>query len=572
MVCKMMKQNTMSADPSTTGVPKRCPVCDGTIPPDAPGGMCPACLTKCVLEDAMAASATMAHGFSAPGVEELNRLLRGYEALEFIGAGGMGAVYKALQIQLDRIVALKLLPVAAGVGDPEFAERFQREACAMARLNHPNIVAVHDFGETTDGRFFLVMEFVEGTDLHTLIRDGRMTPEQALAIIPQICEGLQNAHSKGIIHRDIKPANILINTQGTVKITDFGLAKILGDDWSGMYTLTRDERTMGTPDYMAPEQAVHHGEVDHRADIYSLGVVFYELLTGQLPKGVFDPPSQKVRIDVRLDEIVLRAMRSEPEQRFQRVSEIKTRIEEVSATAIQPPQRSLPPPAWKPRRFALAGLAILALVASAIAGAWAWRRSASQSAQPATTSPPIRLQWNLLAQRRHADGRVEAFPITDGATLLSGDQFRIFAEVDRDCFLYAINIDGSGQAVELFPDTRAGQSSRVVAHNLLSLPDNQSNWFQLDDRPGTEIVFLVLSTKPVAGLERLDVATVASTERLRGMLEDRPRGIAQAPGYETSAHKTVLASGTAMDIPLKPILADQDNCVVRLSFKHTGRP
>jgi serine/threonine protein kinase len=211
----------------------------------------------------------------------------------------MGVVYKARQRQLDRIVAVKLLPPSVG-DEPAFAERFTREAQALARLNHSNIVQVYDFGRTEE-YFYFVMEYVDGVNLRALIRDHKLDPEAALRIVPQICEALQFAHDEGIVHRDIKPENILVDKKGRVKIADFGLAKLLGrsvDDLS----LTGTGQLMGTLGYMAPEQLQQAHKVDHRADIYSLGVVFYEMLTGQLPIGRFEAPSKKVqvgRLDVR---------------------------------------------------------------------------------------------------------------------------------------------------------------------------------------------------------------------------------------------------------------------------------
>ena len=163
--------------------------------------------------EAGAASPT-ASGFMPPPVAEIAKLFPQLEVLEFIGKGGMGAVYKARQPSLDRLVALKILPPAAA-GDPGFAERFNREARALARLNHPNIVAVHDFGKAGT-LHYLVMEYVDGGNLRQIEHAGRLTPDQALAIVPQICEALQFAHNEGIVHRDIKPENILMDKKGRV--------------------------------------------------------------------------------------------------------------------------------------------------------------------------------------------------------------------------------------------------------------------------------------------------------------------------------------------------------------------
>jgi predicted Ser/Thr protein kinase len=267
-------------------------------------------------------------GFTPPAPEELAAHFPQLEILELLGRGGMGAVYKARQPGLDRLVALKILPREVH-SDSAFAERFTREARALARLNHPNIVAVYDFGRTGDGLFYFVMEYVDGVNLRQAIEAGGMSPKDALAIVPQICDALQFAHDEGIVHRDIKPENILVDKRGRVKIADFGLAKLLGQEAADQQ-LTGTQQVMGTLRYMAPEQMEGSKSVDHRADIYSLGVVFYELLTGELPIGRFAPPSKKVQIDVRLDEVVLRALEKEPEQRYQQVSELKTEVESVT--------------------------------------------------------------------------------------------------------------------------------------------------------------------------------------------------------------------------------------------------
>ena len=239
----------------------------------------------------------------------------------------MGAVYKARQRGLDRLVALKILPPEVGK-DPSFAERFSREARALAKLNHPNIVGVYDSGNA-GGLYYLLMEYVDGVNLREAIQTKELTPAEALAIVPQICEALQYAHDEGIVHRDIKPENILLDKKGRVKIADFGLARLLSHAPDN-FTLTGSHQVMGTPRYMAPEQMEGSRDVDHRADLYSLGVVFYEMLTGELPLGRFDAPSHKVQLDVRVDEVVLRTLEKEPSRRYQQASEIKTDVEAIS--------------------------------------------------------------------------------------------------------------------------------------------------------------------------------------------------------------------------------------------------
>jgi tRNA A-37 threonylcarbamoyl transferase component Bud32 len=281
-------------------------------------------------QNAIPTSATPPGGFVPPEPKELGEKFPQLEIMELLGIGGMGAVYKARQKQLDRLVALKILPPEVGQSEA-FAERFTREARSMAKLHHPQIVTVFEFGQTGDGLYYFIMEFVDGTDLRQVIRAGELTSDQALAIVPQVCEALHYAHKKGIVHRDIKPENILLDKEGNIKIADFGLARLL-DKPTTAYTLTQADQRMGTPHYMAPEQVENPSKVDHRADIYSLGVVFYEMLTGELPIGRFAPPSKKVQVDVRLDEIVLHTLEKEPELRYQQASEVKSDVESVATT------------------------------------------------------------------------------------------------------------------------------------------------------------------------------------------------------------------------------------------------
>ncbi|MHC4534923.1 MAG: serine/threonine-protein kinase [Planctomycetota bacterium] len=319
---------------------RSCPKCEAELPANAPEGLCPRCLLKSARQETKSAgnadseaasdvptSATPPGRFVPPQPEELAGQFPHLEIIELLGQGGMGAVYKARQKQLDRLVALKILPPEVKQ-EAAFAERFTREARSLARLNHPYIVTVFDFGHTPEGLYFFVMEFVEGTDLRHVIQTAELSPKEALAIVPQICEALQFAHDEGIVHRDIKPENILLNKRGRVKIADFGLAKLL-DSPGTVYTLTQAGQRMGTPHYMAPEQIEHPDQVDHRADIFSLGVVFYEMLTNELPLGRFSPPSKKVEVDVRLDEVVLRTLEKEPARRYQHASEVGVDVKTI---------------------------------------------------------------------------------------------------------------------------------------------------------------------------------------------------------------------------------------------------
>jgi serine/threonine protein kinase len=411
-----------------------CPQCGTPLPSGALAGLCPACLLKMG-----AATDTVTEGkqlaFTPPSVAQLAPLFPQLEILELIGKGGMGAVYKARQKQLDRFVALKILP--PGIGhDPAFAERFTREAKALAKLNHPGIVTLYEFGvaagilpavepgfqpggkivadgealensgvagsasagpggklpPSTSGKmpaattqpgsqpatfdprpplYYFLMEFVDGVNLRQLLHAGRISAREALAIVPQICDALQFAHDQGIVHRDIKPENLLLDRRGRVKVADFGLAKIVGaaGGASGPASrlvsslappnegaLTDAGKVMGTPQYMSPEQFEAPGEVDHRADIYALGVVFYQMLTGELPGKKIEAPSKKVSIDVRLDEVVLRALEKKPELRYQHASVLKTELETLAADSGQS-DAAVPKTASPPGRLVAPGKA-----------------------------------------------------------------------------------------------------------------------------------------------------------------------------------------------------------------------
>ena len=261
-----------------------------------------------------------------PTAEELQKLLPQYEITAQLGRGGMGAVYRGRQTTLDRPVAIKILSNALDEADASFAERFKNEARSMAKLAHPGIVGVYDFGETESGLLYIVMEFIEGTDVAKMITEqGRLPTTHALAITAHVCDALQFAHARGIIHRDIKPANIMVGYDGVVKVADFGLAKMnAGGETAG---LTQSGMALGTLHYMAPEALMLGSSADHRADIYAVGVMLYQMLTGRLPHGMFELPSKQVpNLDPRYDDIIARAMREDRELRYQQIAELRREI------------------------------------------------------------------------------------------------------------------------------------------------------------------------------------------------------------------------------------------------------
>lgn len=329
---------------------QRCPDCGVEMSEQTAEGLCAACLIRTALPNTADSSdsgtATQNRRFVPPSMESLSRSFPHLEFLDLIGHGGMGAVYKVRQRKLDRIVALKIVRPDTG-DDPAFAVRFDREARILARLNHPGIVSIHDFGEVqlpgVDSEtvlYYFLMEYVDGVNLRQLMETGEIRPTQALPIVLQICEALQYAHDLGVIHRDIKPENILLDSFGRLKIADFGLAKL--GDHDDLH-LTGTHQVLGTLRYMAPEQLSQSRAVDHRADIYSLGVVFYEMLTGEIPAGAFAPPSQCTGVDGRVDEIVMKALASAPDSRFQSADDVRAELSSITIEEAEEPSASEQP-------------------------------------------------------------------------------------------------------------------------------------------------------------------------------------------------------------------------------------
>lgn len=266
--------------------------------------------------------------FTPPTIEALNQLLPAYHFIDFIAKGGMGAVYLAKQISLDREVAIKILPRELSE-DPEFRASFQTEARAMARLNHPNLIGIYDSGDV-DGMLYIAMEYVPGKSLYHSAWNKKIDQSEAARIVMAICDGLSHAHEAGIIHRDIKPANILLTPKVDPKIGDFGLAQAIGAKHDGI--------VMGTPGYAAPEVLSHPEKADRRSDLFALGVILHELLTGQKPEaGVL--ASSISQCSPEFDLIIQRATHANPVMRYPDAASmalaIKTALKGGSAVKTQ---------------------------------------------------------------------------------------------------------------------------------------------------------------------------------------------------------------------------------------------
>ncbi len=275
----------------------------------------------------------------------LGQVLGGCRIDEVLGRGGMGVVYKATQLSLNRPVAIKVLPEEV-CGQPQFVERFRREVDVLSRLSHPNVVTVFERGEI-DARLYVVMEYVHGTSLREVMRKGPLPSAEALVIVRGVLAALEHAHEKGIIHRDIKPENVLVAPGGIVKVADFGLSRLL--DAGAATRLTHTNLLLGTFEYMAPEQRERAKEADERADIYATGVVLYEMLAGELPIGHFAALSRKrpKECDSRIDEIVEKSLAKSPADRYQRASEMGAAVSRVLSVTMLPPAA---PPVEAPRQ------------------------------------------------------------------------------------------------------------------------------------------------------------------------------------------------------------------------------
>ena len=285
---------------------RTCPSCSTPVPASSPEDLCP----RCLLATGLKPVSTPGLLSRPPEPAALNAEIPDYEILELIGQGGLGAVYRARHVANGQIVALKTLPPSL---DPAFGERFKREIEALARLDHPNVVRLFGHGRAGD-RHYLVMQYVSGASLRTLLARREIDRKRGIEILIEVCLALEHAHSAGLVHRDVKPENILIDREGRSLVADFGLAKILAPVEQDV-TLTPTRLVVGTPHYMAPEQLESPGTVGTAADVYSVAVLAYEILTGRLPLGIFPPPSETPGVDPRTDAILLPALNREPGRR-----------------------------------------------------------------------------------------------------------------------------------------------------------------------------------------------------------------------------------------------------------------
>ena len=381
-----------------------CPECGQPLPDDAPDGVCPVCSLQNALQPASATpNAEPAGADLSPSPNQPPPGLRcfgDYELLELLARGGMGVVYKALQISLNRTVALKM--IQAGVlATPAEVKRFHTEAEAIAHLQHPNIVAVHEIGEH-NGQHYFSMDYVTGRTLADIVRDGPLSPLRAATYVKTISSAVHYAHQHGIIHRDLKPANVIIDENDQPRITDFGLAKRLDDCQLSTthHQLTLSGQVLGSPNYLPPEQAEpKRGPAGPASDVYALGAILYHLITGRPPfqaeslttllRQVIEadsvaPRSLNPSIPPDLETICLKCLEKEPHRRYASAQALADDLDRflnhqpVLARPINPTGR-----AWRwcrrqPVRAGLIAALVLVFVAGTAGVLWQWRQAATQ--------------------------------------------------------------------------------------------------------------------------------------------------------------------------------------------------
>jgi serine/threonine-protein kinase len=404
-----------------------------------------------------------------------------YELEELVGSGGMSNVFRAHDRLLERTVALKILHEQY-TRDEDYVERFRREARAVAQLTHPNIVTVIDRGEQ-DGRQFIVFEYVDGQNLKELSAHGPLDAREAIGLALQVAHALSFAHARGLVHRDVKPQNVLLNDEGQAKVTDFGIARSLD-----VHGVTQTGTVLGTSDYIAPEQA-RGQKVDPKTDIYSLGVVLYELLTGEVPfsgdnfvavamRHVSEPPpsvlERRPDCPVRVDLAIQRAMAKDPADRFASMDELCTELEAClaeldgrdgeGATMIVPPapRPRRARPQRERRRFPV-GIALIVFVAALLVAGGAYLLLSTDSAKKAlhvasAPSTPVQVQ-GLTAYDPEGDNSEhddDAGLATDGnpTTAWTTEQYRpggfaktgvgLVLRAPRRAALGKMTVDGAG--------------------------------------------------------------------------------------------------------------------------------
>lgn len=485
-----------------------------------------------------------------------------YQIIALLGSGGMGDVYLARDTRLGRKVALKFLPEYL-TNDDSRVRRFKQEARAASALNHPNLLTIYEI-EQAGGRYFIATEFVDGVTLRERIKSGRLRPSEALEIAAQIARALSKAHEIGIAHRDIKPENVMVDGEGRVKVLDFGLAKYVLpsnardiDSASTENAYTVPGVLMGTIRYMSPEQA-RGLAVDARTDIWSLGIVLCEMLTGHTPfKGQtasdilaaileHEPEplrGQEPEFPRELQRIAGKALQKEREKRYQTIKEMALDVENLrreldGADSLERATKSKTPTyktasarlsssrSKSATAFALAG--VLLLAAATFIGMRLWRRSGSELTEPLAASPFVGAERKLtywIQVQKYRNGRPFQDPFRLGEEINFEKDYRVRLNLgsSQDGHLYILN-EGPTEAnrpssfVILFPSSTTNNGlSLIGAGRQIQIPER--SWLQFDAEQGVERIWLVWSSDIIPTLEAL-----------KGFANPRDRGLIGDPG------------------------------------------
>jgi serine/threonine protein kinase len=558
------------------------------------------------LIDAVAYEAAAEMIAEPPPALVAGQLVGHYKIIRPLGKGGMGEVYLAGDTKLDRKVALKLLP-AEFTNHKDRLRRFIREAKAASSLNHPNIITIHEIGEAA-GAHFIATEFIEGQTLKQLMRRSRMALPEILDVSMQAANALQAAHAAGIVHRDIKPDNIMLRPDGIVKVLDFGLAKLTekseqanpaGSEIDTMIRAqTRPGTVMGTIDYMSPEQA--RGQVlDQRTDVFSFGVVLYEMAAGHIPfsgatsadalVAILDKEPAALAeyapdIPTEFERIVTKALRKDREERYQNFKDLlidlKSLKEELAfaqklersrapqsrvGSAIKPAAESLTTNqqaaaatdarlvqksvSRKGRTLAVA-LVVIVLAALGIGGAMLWRRGTSTplASNPAPTVQRAIRYWITVQKYRGGKPFQDPFRLRDDINFEKDYRIRLTMSSPESGRLYLLNEGPPAKGeqiptfIVMFPSETANNGSALLNGNQqIQIPEQ--SWFQFDAEQGTEKIWLVWSDKDVPELEAV-----------KGFVNSKDRGEIGSPGTRTAVNEFLQAHAS----PTPSVIRDED--------------
>jgi len=544
-----------------------------------------------------------------------------YEIRGTLGKGAMGAVYKGWDTRLELDVAIKvLLPGNDETNRTEEITRFLREVKISRNLKHPNIVAVYDVGDDPDtGMPYIVMEFIKGKPLDSLLKERRMTIQEIVTFISQVADGLDCAAQAGIVHRDIKPANIMVNQETlTPKLVDFGVARIEGTN------ATQSGTVLGTPHYMSPEQC--RGEVvDGRSDIFSLGAMTYEMLTGikafqgdtivNVMMGILDPNTPVPPGDLRpeipyeLSEVVMKALAKDPADRFQRGKEMVEALQSAladapSATvAIRPgdlavidktilmtvktakmagttpsaraaTKKAQPPSAGLPLQYVGIGVAALLLLGG---GAWFMLKpqpSPVTQAQPVPPSAPVSVTAvQLGVVKEEPSGRIVL--LNDGDPLRATDNFAVTVQPDNPSYIYIWQTDSSGEVFRVFPNADFNPQGNPVSSKTevwLPVAKNKRQWFHLDQNPGEEEIVIVVSADQLQELEDplglLSLSGVVDADTKRKIVSDLHRAKAKLSVGMPSQDASRAAQSSSGASPTRSLEGNSKGFYYQIRLKH----